>query len=109
MAVRRRKRSHAHRSDEDQDHLETSGRLAPLEERKEFKRSEQGDAGRAAGDTIRVDSASVKMPEHFAADERDAASTFRPHPIVVAILVIMLAFIAFVAWQITLMPPAPAK
>jgi hypothetical protein len=108
MAVRGEKRSHAHKSDEDEDHLETSGRLAPLEEREEFKRSSQRDAGRAATDTIRVDSTNVKMPEHFVADERDAASTFRLHPVVVAILVIMLAFIAFIAWQITLMP-APQK
>ncbi len=108
MAVKKkRRRSHHHKSDDERRHQELSARLAPLEETKEFKQSEQRDGGGAAG-TIRVDSKSVKMPEQLIAEERDAADTFRPHPVVVVILIIALAFIAFVAWQITLMPP-PAK
>jgi hypothetical protein len=108
MAVKKRRRTHRHKSDEEKRHHELSARLAPLEETKEFKRSEQRDNGREATDTIRVGSASVKMPEQLIAEDRDAAETFRLHPVVVAILVFALAFIAFVAWQITLMPP-PAK
>ena len=108
MAVRKNRRTHRHKSDEKKRHREQSARLAPLEETKEFERSEQHDGHHAARDTIRVDSASVKMPEQLIAEERDAADTFRPHPIVVVIVLLALAFIAFIAWQITLMPP-PAK
>ena len=109
MAVRKKKRqrTHQHRSDDEKRHKELSSRLAPLEETKEFRRSEQRD-GRNGVDTIRVDSTSVRMPEQLIAEERDAADTFRPHPVVVAIVLFALAFIGFVAWQITLMPP-PAK
>ena len=108
MAVRKkRRRTHRHRSDDEKRHKELSASLAPLEETKGVRRSEQRNS-RNGADTIRVDSTSVRMPEQLIADERDAAETFRPHPVVVAIVLFALAFIAFVAWQITLMPP-PAK
>ena len=80
-------------------------RLTPLEETDAFKESQQVDSTHAADDTIRVDSASVPMPETFAEEEREGASIFRLEPVVLFILVVMLAFIAFVAWQIMTMPP----
>ena len=80
-------------------------KLAPLEETDAFQESHQKDSAHAADDTIRVDSASVQMPESFADDEREGASIFRLEPVALAILLAMLAFIAFVAWQISLMPP----
>jgi hypothetical protein len=97
---------HAHGDGDRQQHQEDlARRLAPLEETAAFRKSEQADGGHgAAGDTIRVDRSSVKMPEAFMRDERDTAEAFRLHPVVVVILAAMLAFIAFVAWQITLMP-----
>ncbi|HKG13564.1 MAG TPA: hypothetical protein VKB12_09490 [Pyrinomonadaceae bacterium] len=79
-------------------------RLAPLEETDAFEESHQRDTEHAADDTIRVDSKSVQMPESFADDEREGASIFRLEPVAVFILFAMLAFIAFVAWQISLMP-----
>jgi hypothetical protein len=79
-------------------------RLAPLEESEEFSQSGQHDGKRGVDDTIRVDSSSVRMPEHLLEDERGASSTFRLEPVVLFILLAMLAFIAFIAWQITLMP-----
>jgi hypothetical protein len=79
-------------------------RLAPLEETGAFERSHQKDSAHAADDTIRVDSKSVQMPESFVEDERVGASIFRLEPVAVFILLAMLAFIAFVAWQISLMP-----
>jgi hypothetical protein len=115
VAVKKRKRRkwkspHAHGPGDRHEHEENlAQRLTPLEETEAFRKSEQSDGNHAAvKDTIRVDRSSVKMPEKFLEDERDAADTFRLHPVVVAILAVMLAFIAFVAWQITLMPP-PAK
>ena len=107
MALTKRRRSHRHKSDEEKRHRELSARLAPLEETGEFARAEQRE-GKNGSDTIRVDSKSVHTPEQLIAEERDAADTFRPHPVVVVILLLALAFIAFIAWQITLMPP-PSK
>ena len=113
MAVSKRKRgkrwktgrlhwpgSHHHEHDEP----DLSERLKPLEETEEFKESPQVEGKRGA-DTIRVDSKSVPMPEHFVEDEREGASIFRLEPVVLFILLVMLAFIAFIAWQIMLMPP----
>ena len=80
-------------------------RLAPLEETEAFHESPQKDSAHVPDDTIRVDSASVPMPENFVEDEREGASIFRIEPVALFILIAMLAFIAFVAWQISLMPP----
>ena len=88
---------HKHEPDE-------AERLAPLEETEEFKESPQVDTDRDAKDTIRVDSSSVPMPEHLFEDEREGSSIFRLEPVVLFVLIFMLAFIAFVAWQVTLMP-----
>lgn len=88
---------HHHRPDE-------ADRLTPLEETGEFEKSPQVDSARAADDTIRVDSKSVPMPEHLLEDEREGSSIFRLEPVVIFVLVLMLSFIAFVAWQVTLMP-----
>ena len=85
------------------DHVEIADRLKPLEETEEFKESPQVEGKRGA-DTIRVDSKSVPMPEHLLEDEREGASIFRLEPVVLFIILVMLAFIVFVAWQITLMP-----
>lgn len=89
---------HAH------DHADESERLRPLEETPEFKASPQVDSDREARDTIRVDARSVPMPEQLLEDEREGSSIFRLEPVVVVILLAMLAFIGFIAWQITLMP-----
>ena len=96
---------HRHGKDS-QKQADEAARLTPLEETEEFKDSPQSDGrGHGTDDTIRVDSKSVPMPESFMEDdEREGASIFRLEPVVLFILVAMLAFIAFVAWQITLMP-----
>lgn len=79
-------------------------KLTPLEETDAFKDSPQKDTTHAPDDTIRVDSASVQMPESFVEEKRAGASIFRMEPVALFILLGMLAFIAFVAWQISLMP-----
>jgi hypothetical protein len=87
------------------DHAENeAGRLAPLEETDGFNESRQKDSAHVPDDTIRVDSKSVQMPDGFVEDEREGASIFRLEPVALCILLLMLAFIAFVAWQISLMP-----
>ena len=94
--------SHHHEHDEP----DLAERLKPLEETREFKESPQVEGKRGA-DTIRVDSKSVRMPENFIEDEREGANIFRLEPVVLFILLVMLAFIGFIAWQITLMPARP--
>jgi len=83
---------------------DAAAKLAPLEETDAFKDSPQKDTTHAPDDTIRVDSASVPMPESFVEEEREGASIFRMEPVALFILLVMLAFIAFIAWQISLMP-----
>jgi hypothetical protein len=87
---------------------ELSARLAPLEETAAAEESHQAipEARPAADDTIRVNTASLKLPNRLVEEERTGARIFYLDPIVVAILVFMLAFVAFVAWQIARMPAA---
>ena len=87
------------------DHAEEAARLTPLEETEEFKDSLQQEGIRKADDTIRVDNKSVPMPEHLLEEEREGSSIFRLEPVVLVILIGMLAFIAFIAWQVARMPP----
>jgi hypothetical protein len=79
-------------------------RLTPLEETGEFKRSRQSEGEHALDDTIHVDSSSVRVPENLVDEDREGANIFRLEPVVLFLLALMLAFIAFIAWQITLMP-----
>ena len=88
---------HDHKPDE-------AERLTPLEETEEFKDSPQVEGTRRADDTIRIDNTSVPMPESLLEEEREGSSIFRLEPVVLFVLILMLAFIAFIAWQVTLMP-----
>ena len=95
-----------HRHGRDSERGQEAARLTPLEETEQFKDSSQSDSSQhVPDDTIRVDSKSVPMPEHLIEDEnREGTAIFRLEPVVLFILVVMLVFIAFIAWQITLMP-----
>ena len=91
-----------HRHDEHEKDI--AARLTPLEETEEFRKSHQSDGEHAPDDTIHVDSSSVRVPENLVDEDREGANIFRLEPVVLFILVVMLAFIAFIAWQVTLMP-----
>ena len=113
MAVKKRKKwktgrlhwpgsNHAHEHNGEAD---IAASLTPLEELKEFNESPQSDAHKGgADDTIRVGGSSVRVPEQLNEDERDTAPVFRLGPVAVFILALSLAFVAFITWQITLMP-----
>jgi hypothetical protein len=90
----------------DGDTAELSARLAPLEEVVKPEELQQAvpDGRPPNDDTIRVNTAALKLPERLVEEERSGARIFYLDPVVVAILVFMLAFIAFIAWQVTLMP-----
>ena len=106
----RRRRYRFGRRREKTNTAELAGRLAPLEEQQEADKAQQAASNGkpVTDDTIRVNTDALNLPAKLVEDEREGADIFRLDPIVVAILVLMLAFIAFVAWQITLMPQ-PAK
>lgn len=108
MKIRRRRHAHGGGHERRQHEQEMAARLAPLEETAAFKESDQRTGEHAAADTIKVSNESVKMPDKFLEEDRDASGIFHLEPVVIAILVVMLLFIAFIAWQITLMP-APSK
>lgn len=96
---------HEHDGNGDVDADVAAARLAPLEETKDFDESPQS-GGRKDGtdDTIRVGSGDVRLPNQLNDEDRDASSVFRLGPVAIVIVVISLAFVAFIAWQITLMP-----
>ncbi|HVF41444.1 MAG TPA: hypothetical protein VM936_00440 [Pyrinomonadaceae bacterium] len=90
--------------DHHEHEADAAEKLAPLEETDAFRESQQKESEHVPDDTIRVDSKSVQMPESFADDDREGASIFRLEPVAVFILLAVLAFMAFLAWQISLMP-----
>jgi hypothetical protein len=94
--------NHVHEGEADAD---AAARLTPLEELEEFEDSPQSDGHKSsADDTIRVGSGSVRMPEQLIDEDRDASSVFRLDAIAVVLLILFAVFVAFIAWQITLMP-----
>ena len=111
MAVKRWKTGRLHwpgsghrRGGDSHKQADEAARLTPLEETEEFEASPQREGRGGTDDTIRVDSKSVPMPENLIEDEREGANIFRLEPVVLFILAGLLAFIAFIAWQITRMP-----
>ena len=83
------------------DTQELAEQLAPLEER-------DGGAhagGNNNGGSIVVDTGALKMPEGLAAEQERNGRILGFEPVVLFIIVLSLAFIAFVAWQISRMPP----
>lgn len=104
--------SHSHsrrkkRSKGDTDQL--AAQLAPLEEQDRLSAerqlgltSTQGEAGRTPG-AIVVDSDYQGISKDLI-EARDETRFFGMEPVVLVVLIIMLSFIAFITWQITLMP-----
>ncbi|MBC7933151.1 MAG: hypothetical protein H7Z38_21520 [Rubrivivax sp.] len=96
---------HEHDGNDNADLDVAAARLAPLEETKDFDKSPQSE-GRKDGtdDTIRVGAGDVRLPDQLNDEDRDAASVFRLGPVALFIVTVALAFVAFITWQITLMP-----
>ncbi len=69
--------------------------LAPPEERDQTA----NDEGRIVVDTSRL-----QLPKDFI-EENEEANPTRLEPVLIVVLLLALAFIAFIAWQISLMPP----
>lgn len=91
-----------------------AAQLAPLEEQS-ASRVAQTDANNNGG-AIVVDTGALRLPEGFAEEKERNGRLWGMEPVVFWIILLALAFIAFVAWQITRMPakneespPAPLE
>jgi len=81
--------------------------LAPLEEQDKQAATEQV-GGELNSDpdygAIVVDNADLKIPTGIT-EEQDEKRFLGIEPVVLVVTILALVFIAFIAWQITLMPP----
>jgi hypothetical protein len=90
--------------------MEKADRLAPLEER-ERKPANQQSEGEGL---IRVDTGDLKLPSDFTEKREGKSRLFGLEPLTIIIMVFCLAFIAFIAYLISIEPakakdePAPA-
>ena len=80
---------------------EMAERLAPLEEQGEGRGAQSGANNN--GGAIVVDTGSLKLPDGVAEGGAGRGLWLGLEPVVLVITVLALAFIAFVAWRITLM------
>jgi len=109
MRKKKRRYGHEHylRYDKDGDISELSARLAPLEELDKERAQEHPPQTKNDG-TIVIDTGSLKLPENLMEQERQENGILGLEPIVLAILILALAFIAVVAYLVYQMP-APAQ
>jgi hypothetical protein len=84
--------------------LEKANQLAPLEERKgRLARQSQNDGG-----VIQVDTGDLKLPNDFTERGEGKPRLLGLEPVTIFILIFSLAFIAFIAYLISI-EPANAK
>ncbi|MDQ3584298.1 MAG: hypothetical protein M3407_00840 [Acidobacteriota bacterium] len=107
MAVKNKKKRRLwHRPDnrkEKDDLTEIAAQLAPLEEIHESLNPTAHPNNN--GGAIWLDTGALNLPKGLGEEDDARSSLWRPEPVILAILLIALAFIAFIAWQISLMPP----
>ena len=83
-----------------------AAQLAPLEEQDKPAAEQQiGSHLQQERDygAIVVDNANLNVPKNII-EGRDEKQFLGMEPVVVVVLIIMLSFIAFIAWQVSLMP-----
>ncbi|HEY0378227.1 MAG TPA: hypothetical protein VGC87_15020 [Pyrinomonadaceae bacterium] len=99
MSKRRRgkRREHNHLVPHQGEPVELAARLTPLEETRDSNN----------GGAIVVDTSAVRLPKDFTEREEKRGLLFGLKPIGVIILVFSLAFIAFIAYLISLEPAKP--
>ncbi len=112
MSIKRMRHKHG-KGDRKKHEQEMAARLMPLEEIHASEAPQaagNGDGSSSDGSyrdaVIKVDSRSVRVARDLSEEERAGASVFKMEPIVVALVVVALLFIAFIAWQIAGMEPA---
>jgi hypothetical protein len=88
-----------HRVDRKKERRESAAQLAPLEE--QHKTAAAASVQQAGA--IIVDSENLNV-SHDVAERRHGKRIMGMEPVAIVILIFMLCFIAFIAWQISLMP-----
>jgi len=86
---------------------ELAHQLAPLEELDKQAAAEQAGGGLNSDPdygAIVVDNVNLKLPNGIT-EEQDEKRFLGLEPVVLVVMILTLVFIAFIAWQITLMPP----
>ena len=96
----RRQHSHYTGAEDKKDTAQLSHHLAPPEEK-----AGQNVASQDNGGAIRVDTGSLKFPKGFVEDDKASLKWLGLEPVVLVILCLALAFIAFIAWQVSMMEP----
>ena len=107
MAIKKNGHQHQHYAGgkEHANAAELSARLAPPEEKAGTIAASTSQGNNNNGGAIIVDTGSLKFPKDFVDPSKEATGMFRPEPVVLVILILALAFIAFIAWRISLMEP----
>lgn len=102
MAVKRkRKRRHNPVQASSEEGLEKADQLAPLEERAGKPANQSSNNGGG----IIVDTGSLKLPAEFTEKEEGKPGLLGLEPVTIVILTFALAFIAFIAYLISIEPP----
>lgn len=103
MAVKRKPKKRRHNAVQasSDEGLEKAALLAPLEERagKSVNQSSNN------GGVISVDTGELKLPSEFTEKDEGKARLFGLEPLTIVILAFALAFIAFIAYLISIEPP----
>jgi hypothetical protein len=106
MAVSKKRRQ-LHRNRKRGDSNQIAAQLAPLEEQNRDAAQKQGasENGSNQGGKIVIDKQDLQIPKGV--NEAEGASPLGIDPIVIVIVALLLAFIAFIVWQVSLMPEKP--
>jgi hypothetical protein len=84
------------------DTEDLAAQLAPLEER--GGGGAQAGGAQDNGGSIVVDTGALKLPEGIVAEGEKDKRLLGFEPVVLFIIILSLAFIAFIAWQVSQMP-----
>ena len=102
---------HNHRKSAKDEREQIAAELAPLEEREQrTAQKRMGSESLRKGTNqetgaIVVDNAGLNIPKGVIDESSDEKRFLGIEPVVLVILGAMLLYIAFIAWQISLMPP----
>ena len=96
----RRQHSHYTGAADKKDKAKLSDHLAPPEEKAGQAVARQGTNN---GGAMSVDTGSLKLPTGFVEEDKASSKWLGLEPVVLVILCLALAFIAFIAWQVSMM------
>ena len=98
------RRRHSPVEAKSEEALRSAALLTPLEELE--GREETGDDNHHRAGIISVDTGKLTLPKGFEGEEKDASWFRGVDPVVILIFMLALAFIGFIAYLISVEPPA---